>query len=241
MMSAPGTWAMLADAAWRVTLILMTAWAVVSLLGRRPAAVRHGVWAVAIVAALAVPLASGVLPRWRLPVLPADAALIPGPGTEPPPSRPLALSTVNEDPATANLEAAIAAPVGAGASDAAAPALTPAVSTRPMDWLGLVWVTIAAMVLARYLASVFSVRWLLRQADPVDDERWRDAADIAAAELGLRETPRLLASRGVTVPFTAGLFGRWSWSRPARSPTGPTNGSASSCSTSSRTFAAATA
>jgi HEAT repeat protein/beta-lactamase regulating signal transducer with metallopeptidase domain len=206
MMSAPGTWALLADAAWRVTFILLTAWAVVSLLRRRPAAVRHGVWAVAIVSALAVPLASGVLPRWRLPVLPADAALIPGPGAEPAPSRPLAMTRARGEVATLNLEATAATLADADRRDAAAPAGTRAVAAQAVDWLGLVWVTIAAMVLGRYLASIFSVRWLLRQAEPVDAVRWRDAAEIAAAELGLRDTPPLLASAGVTVPFTAGLF-----------------------------------
>jgi HEAT repeat protein/beta-lactamase regulating signal transducer with metallopeptidase domain len=207
MMSAPGTWTMLADAAWRVTFILLTAWAVVILLRRRPAAVRHGVWALAIVAALAVPLASGVVPRWRLAVLPAAAALIPGAGTDHAPSRPMAMSPINDldlAPVTPNVAPTLKA--GPDETASGAPAATAAVRARAVDWLGLGWVTIAAMVLGRYLASVASVRWLLRQAEPVEDERWRDAADVAAAELGLRETPPLVASPGVTVPFTAGLF-----------------------------------
>jgi HEAT repeat protein len=67
------------------------------------------------------------------------------------------------------------------------------------------WVTVAAMVLGRYLASVVSVRWVLRDAEPVDEPRWRDATDIATAELGLSQSPRVLASQSVTVPFTAGI------------------------------------
>ena len=52
------------------------------------------------------------------------------------------------------------------------------------DWLGLLWASVAAAIIGRYFASVASVRWLTRDAEPVADLRWRDASDVASAELG---------------------------------------------------------
>ena len=62
------------------------------------------------------------------------------------------------------------------------------------DWLGLLWAAIAAAIVGRYFASVASVRWLTRDAEPVHDLRWRDACDVASAELGLARSPALVAS-----------------------------------------------
>ncbi len=68
------------------------------------------------------------------------------------------------------------------------------------------WASVAAAIIGRYFASVASVRWLTRNAEPVSDQRWRDASDVASAELGLPESPALLASDHVTVPFTSGVL-----------------------------------
>ena len=54
MALTPGTVTVMLDAAWRVTLVLAIAWGATRLLGRRPAALRHTVWATALLAALAV-------------------------------------------------------------------------------------------------------------------------------------------------------------------------------------------
>ena len=66
MTLTPGTLTVMLDVAWRVTLILAGAWLAVGLLARRPAAVRHAVWAAALLAALAVPMLGGLVPSWRL-------------------------------------------------------------------------------------------------------------------------------------------------------------------------------
>ncbi len=68
------------------------------------------------------------------------------------------------------------------------------------------WASVAAAIIGRYFASIASVRWLTRDAEPVSDQRWRDASDVASAELGLPESPALLASDQVTVPFTSGVL-----------------------------------
>ena len=73
MALTPGTLTVMLDAAWRVTLVLAVAWRATRLLGRRPAALRHAVWAAALLVALAVPMLAGVVPSWQLAVLPAPA------------------------------------------------------------------------------------------------------------------------------------------------------------------------
>ena len=186
----PGTLTVMLDAAWRVTLVLAVAWGATRLLGRRPAALRHAVWATGLLAALAVPMLAGVLPSWRVAVLPAPLVLAVVPSS---PNVPLSRPLPRPTPASGVANHAL--PVGE---------LTPSRSTA--DWLGLLWASIAAAIIGRYFASVASVRWLTRNAEPVSDPRWRDASDVASAELGLLESPALLASDHVTVPFTSGVL-----------------------------------
>jgi HEAT repeat protein/beta-lactamase regulating signal transducer with metallopeptidase domain len=206
MALTPGTFTVMADIAWRVTLVLAAAWGAARLMGRRPAALRHAVWVTSLLAALAVPMVAGLVPTWRLAVLPAAPvdAIVP---SEPnvPSSRP------NPRPAPpSNLSHAT--PAGTPTTAQAVSLLEQALPTAAVpersaaDWLGLLWATVAAIIIGRYCASVASVRWLTRDAEPVRDLRWRDASDVASAELGLPETPALLASDHVTVPFTSGVL-----------------------------------
>ena len=203
MTLAPGTWALLVDAAWRVTLILSAAWLLAAVLRRQAAAVRHAVWALALLAALAVPAVGGLVPEWRLPILPSDTVTA-GSSAVQGPARVVTEAPSLDERAQPGHESAVVSSGDATTSTAAT--VSAGTARQAIDWLGLVWVTVAAMIIGRYMASIVSVRWVLRDAEPVDDLRWRDAADIAAAELGLAESPRVLASQSVTVPFTAGLF-----------------------------------
>lgn len=206
MALTPGTLTVMLDAAWRVTLVLAFAWGATRLLRRRPAALRHAVWATALLAALAVPMLAGVLPSWRVAVLPAPAVLAVVPSSpNVPPSRPMPRPTpisgvANHAPPVGELTTAqVDVPMHQIPIEAT-------LSRSTADWLGLLWASIAAAIIGRYFASVASVRWLTRNAEPVSDPRWRDASDVASAELGLPESPALLASDHVTVPFTSGVL-----------------------------------
>ena len=91
MALTPGTLTVMLDAAWRVTLVLAVAWGATRLLGRRPAAVRHAVWAAALLVALAVPMLAGVaaVVADRRPAgAPRGSAVVPS-SPNVPPSRPL--------------------------------------------------------------------------------------------------------------------------------------------------------
>ena len=70
MATAAITIPMLAELAGRAALVLALAWIGARLAFRRPASTRYAVWAAGFIAAFALPIATGVLPSWRLAVLP---------------------------------------------------------------------------------------------------------------------------------------------------------------------------
>ena len=65
---------MLAELAGRAALILALSWIGARLAFRRSASTRYAVWAAGFIAALALPVATGVLPSWPLAVLPPQDA-----------------------------------------------------------------------------------------------------------------------------------------------------------------------
>jgi HEAT repeat protein/beta-lactamase regulating signal transducer with metallopeptidase domain len=190
---------LLAELAGRAALVLALAWIGARFAFRRSASTRYAVWAAGFIAAFALPIATGVLPSWRLAVLPppevAPAAV----------SRPLHSQLVPPpaplpEPATTleSRNGTLSSPTPASAA--------PETSSTPLPWALIAWAVIAAGLILRYVASLFAVRWMTRHAQPLGDRRWRDALDVASAMLGLTRIPRLLASTRVSVPFTCGLL-----------------------------------
>ena len=87
--------ALLASVLWKGVLVLALAGAAALALRRAPASARHGVWAAALVALLALPVLEAVGPAWNVPVLPAAPAVSyafapapPAPPPAPPPPPP---------------------------------------------------------------------------------------------------------------------------------------------------------
>jgi beta-lactamase regulating signal transducer with metallopeptidase domain len=89
-------------------------------------------------------------------------------------------------------------------SNPEAPRTMPA--SIPVSSVAVVWAALASLIALRYLLSLAAVAWMKRRGEPLVDQRWRDAADIAAATLGLSKPPALLVSSRINVPFTCGLF-----------------------------------
>ncbi len=205
-MTSAMTIPLLAELAGRAALILALSWMGARFAFRRSASTRYAVWAAGFIAALALPVATGVLPSWPLAVLPPQDA----PTTAL--SRPL---DMNARPAASSAEAA--SPTSLATIEATDqeelatavsrhPQASPTVPSSPFPWALIVWAGIAAVLVARYVASLLAVRWITRQAQPIANRRWCDALDVASAMLGLVQTPRLLASTRVSVPFTCGLM-----------------------------------
>ena len=219
----------LADAAVRGTALLGIAATVAALAGRRSAALRHFVWALALVGVLILPLASAVLPGVPVPMpapwaaagrQPAAAAGTGPAGAEPrvEPRAPLvveraagpaAAGTRDSGPATAPPAGAGRGSAGTGAAETASPdpAAPPATSWSTL--LLVIWATGVVAFVAWPLAGIWNTRRLVALATPVVAPEWLDPSRDACARLAIGRPVRLLRSDRVPMPMT------WGWRRPA--------------------------
>lgn len=186
----------LADGAVRATALLGIAAAIAALGGRRAAALRHFVWALALVGVLMLPLAGAVLPEVPVPM--------PMPWTP----GPAAAATRDSGPATAPPAVALRGSAGIGAAETASldPAALPAASWSSV-LLGI-WGVGAVAFAAWSLASIWNIRRLVAQATPVTARDWLDPLRDVCARLDIQRPVRLLQSDRVAMPMT------WGWRQP---------------------------
>ncbi len=212
---------LLVDASLKGAVLLALAGLGVLLMPRSSAAARHLVWLVAVLALLAVPVLSLVLPGWR--VLPAwavppaiAAAPAPGDNFDPPyePQRPYFPAPAA--PRDASALAAIMEPSPGPPEPAAAPAavLPPAaapVALRPpvLWWrtaLPFLWSAGCAALLLRLLGAHWLLRRAARRARAVTDGPLAAALAAAALQLGVIQRVRLLVEEKRTIPLVWGVW-----------------------------------
>lgn len=191
--------AILADAFVKATVVLLLAAGASLLLKRSTAALRHLVWSLAFVGLLALPVASAIMPDWRLAVWPrldvpvafdahqvagdAIAAATPGVVAAPPAPAPPAPSTVS--------------------------APSPVQWPLQLNWTALVmpvWLGGMLLVLSALALGLARITWLGRTAQPMRDARWIALAADLARGLGLHRPVRLLQSAGPAMPMTWGVW-----------------------------------
>ncbi len=205
----------LLDLAVRATVVLLLAWIAASLLRRASAATRHLVWSAAIAGVLALPLLGAALPAWRVRLMPPASA--PEPVAQ---RRELPRATL--PPSQDNL------PNTAGWRSAAGAATTPqAAATSPVSagpgavarltrivrrWLttervlGVAWVSLALLLLARLAVANARVAVWRRSARAVEDGRWLALLGRLAREYGVGRPVVLLESEAADVPVTWGVI-----------------------------------
>ena len=218
----------LADGAVRATALLGITAALAALAGRRSAALRHFVWALALAGVLVLPLAGAALPEVPVPIPapwtpgrqsvaavgngPARAAPRVGPhaphGVEHAAGSADVAGTRDTGPATGPPAGAVRASAGAGASEASRPdpATVPAAGWSTLSLA--IWGVGAAAFAAWSLAGIWNTRRLVAQATPVTAREWLDPLHDACARLDIRRPVRLLQSDCVAMPMT------WGWRRP---------------------------
>lgn len=170
----------------KVSLVLMLALVAVSALRRRSAAVRHALLQTALIAALAIPLLSQVLPGWR--ALPQPAR----PASEL--AHPLSVVGQAEIPST-NVEA-----VRVDQKE---------VAVAPLDWGGLVlnlWLLGGGLLMALLAIRMLSMEFAVRHARPLTDRRWSKLAAALAAEFGVKSRVRLRCWSTQRMPAAWGVF-----------------------------------
>ena len=198
--------AILADAFVKATVLLVLAAGVTLLLRRSAASLRHLVWTLACGGVLALPLASALLPNWRVagwPRLDVPAAF----DLTGMPAQRHAAAAAAHDPTPSHAGAKPAPRTPSSAPSAATDAGPVRWRIRP-NWTALVfpvWLSGVTAVLILLAVGMVRIAWLDRTTAPVSDERWLLLVEDLSLELGLTRRVRLLQADGPAMPMTWGI------------------------------------
>jgi beta-lactamase regulating signal transducer with metallopeptidase domain len=197
--------AILADAFVKATAVLLLAAGASVLLRRSTAALRHLVWALACGGVLALPLASALLPNWRVAAWPKldvpvafDAEQVAGAPLDQPVAERAAVRATPTVP------------------DVRQPNPTPAATVDPAavrfqltpDWTALVfpiWLSGVVVVLLLVAVGIVRIAWLDRVTQPAQDESWFLLVEELSRELGLTRHVRVLQVQAPAMPMTWGI------------------------------------
>src|SRR6267154_1319799 len=197
--------AILAGAFVKATVLLVLAAIVTLCLRRSPASLRHLVWSLACGGVLALPLASALLPNWRVAGWPRlDVPIA------------LDLAQVAGAPLGASRELAPPPPRTPPASVTGVPRSVPSttVDDGPVrfrvtaGWTALIfpiWLSGVAAILLLLAVAIVRIMWLNRVTALVQDERWLALVEDLSLELGLTRHVRLLQAKGPAMPMTWGI------------------------------------
>lgn len=176
--------AFLLSCAAKLTLILAFAWLAVFVLRRSSAAMRHHVWAAAIVAAFFLPFCVALLPAWHSKTLGAAAAALSGP------RGPASITTAPQLP-----------PVVVHARPGSPQFGAFAVAAVLLWALGLVFFS------TRLLVGLGRLVWLSARSKPFFEDVWmRDVLNLSNS-LGISRSVRLLeCNNPLAMPLAYGVF-----------------------------------
>lgn len=166
------------------TVILAGAWLFVFLLRKFSAALRHHVWAAAILASLALPILIFALPAWHSAALGNAAALFGAPHAK-------AAVSVSPLPSSANIQVTASDPL-------------------IQDWpflLLLAWGAGFCFLVLRLFVGLARLAWVSAQAKPLFEESWMRDVLARANSLKIGRSVRLLECRSaLAMPLTWGVF-----------------------------------
>jgi len=198
--------ALLLDATLKGTSLLLLCGVLALALRRASAAARHLIWSLGLLAVLALPICSLILPAWDLCVIPAlpsgtrDEKTI---GKEDP---PVVLGSSRISAARAARVASV--PVGARGGPLRA------------VWILCLWAICSALLAARIVVGEWRVRRIRRRSLPCEAQPANAVLEKVRSLLRLSRAVRLRSSAEIAVPFTRGgvhpaVFlpaeaGRWS-------------------------------
>jgi len=177
---------LLVSGAVRAAVVLAVGLVVYALLARAAAATRRFVLVLTLSAAIVVPVAAAVGPRWTVEAPAALSAFAHESANETAPSRGPA-----GEPADVGRAASPRAAVSSSLGRLDAPSA-----------IVLAWLVVAAALLVRAAASQLRARAIVHRAMPVESARWTDAAESAA---GARPV-EVRASSELDSPAVMGLL-----------------------------------
>ncbi len=166
------------------TILLASAWITVIALRQRSSALRHHVWAAAILASLALPFLALLLPGWHSATLGSAAAL---------------WSPVHENAASSSSYAIPSVFVDAVAA-------SPAFNKLAIAAL-IVWAFGFSLVLVRLVAGLARLAWISAHAKPIFDEDWMRTVSEFSQFHKLGRSLRLLQCNSpLAMPLTWGML-----------------------------------
>ena len=165
----------------KATILLACAWITVIALRQRSSALRHHVWAAAILASLALPFLALLLPAWHSATLGSAAAL---------------WSPAHENAASSSSYAIPSVFVDAvGAS--------PAFNKLAIA----VWAFGFSLVVVRLVAGLARLAWVSAHAKPIFDEDWmRTVSELSQFHKLARSVRLLQCSSPLAMPLTWGIL-----------------------------------
>ena len=215
--SASAVWLPAVDTVLKVTLVFAAAGIATMALRHASAAVRHHVWLLAVVSALALPVLSAALPRWQLPLVEvtaphaaAAAWVVPSdvPGVEPTmPVPPLGRRAASQAHDSLERQPAPAAPSEASRTPAPSAAMTSSGPRMSWSmWLIAIWAAGISIVLARLLLGIAAVHLMSRRTARIVDAPWLPLAVELANELGVARRLTFVESRTASMPMAWGIL-----------------------------------
>ena len=174
------------------------------LLRNRSAALRHHLWATAVVVQLVLLAFIPVLPKLTLPIVPVIRADINAPLSSAfQNAEEVATPTARERESVRAREHELTNPDASLKTNGNAQAKP----TRTLsDYLFLVWIVGAGLILARFLIGTLLMARIAYKGDRVDDGEWLVLAQRIARELGITRPITMIWGDKVSVPITWGVL-----------------------------------
>ena len=186
---------MILQAFVRGALVIAIAALIATLLRHRSAAIRHHVWATAVVVQLALLAFIPVLPKIHLPVIPTIQAEIEMPAQSGQTTNTNAVApTVNDAaPETGH----VGEPLHSSGFS---------LPRSPMAWITLIWLAGAALIFARYVVGTLMMMRIAVRGERVEDGEWLVLALRTARELDITRPITMIWGDKVAVPITWGVL-----------------------------------
>jgi beta-lactamase regulating signal transducer with metallopeptidase domain/mono/diheme cytochrome c family protein len=185
------------------TSVLLACVSLLSLaLRRASASVRHALWVVALLAVLAFPIASRVLPEWDLAILPENTPRAIVFDTTPPPA-PMPEPVTSHARLGSEPSSVTSNPVKSADVRPQIPSSTP---WRWTQWLAIAWALGSLVFAFGWVKSLLDLHWLTQRSGTSTDDGLNAQLAEAQREIGVSGTiPLRIASEAIP-PMTWGIL-----------------------------------
>jgi beta-lactamase regulating signal transducer with metallopeptidase domain/DUF4097 and DUF4098 domain-containing protein YvlB len=176
----------------KTTVVLCAGWIIAFALRNSSAAVRHAVWALTLAAAAGLPLGMTVAPAWRVVIAQREPGANVSSTVTTNVAAPISQADISAPPpvsAVSNSQNVVASPIAAALSD---------------SWPVLLWIAGLLFVIGRMILGRILLARIANRGRPLTDRVWSAALAKERLATGVRRRVRLVATKEVSTPLTAG-------------------------------------